>query len=68
MLKTTYNTVLTLVSQQGKTAEAEVEFEKLLGVSHVKEAMAELSKLDRGDDVDSIKLSELLSGHHFRGT
>ncbi|PON46357.1 hypothetical protein TorRG33x02_326060, partial [Trema orientale] len=47
---------------QGKTAEAEVEFEKLLGVSHVvKVAMAELSKLGREDDVD------LLYGSHSRG-
>lgn len=52
--------------KQGKTAEAEVEFEKLLGVSHVKSAMAELSKLDRGDEVDSVKFSELLYGRHFR--
>ncbi|PON50533.1 Sugar/inositol transporter [Parasponia andersonii] len=52
--------------KQGKTAEAELEFEKLLGVSHVKVAMAELSKLDRGEDVDSVKLSDLLYGPHFR--
>ena len=47
--------------------EAESEFEKLLGGSHVKSAMAELSKLDRGDETDTIKLSELLYGRHFRG-
>ncbi|POO00906.1 Sugar/inositol transporter [Trema orientale] len=52
--------------KQGKTAEAEVQFEKLLGLSHVKVAMAELSKLDRGEDVDSVKLSDLLYGSHFR--
>ncbi|XP_062090814.1 probable plastidic glucose transporter 2 [Humulus lupulus] len=52
--------------KQGKAAEAEVEFEKLFGVAHVKVAMTELAKLDRGDDIDSVKISELLSGPHFR--
>uniref|UniRef100_A0A5B7A3S9 Putative plastidic glucose transporter 2 n=1 Tax=Davidia involucrata TaxID=16924 RepID=A0A5B7A3S9_DAVIN len=52
--------------KQGRSAEAEAEFEKLLGGSHVKSAMAELSKADRGDETDSIKFSELLYGRHFR--
>ncbi|KAJ4708463.1 Major facilitator superfamily protein [Melia azedarach] len=52
--------------KQGRTAEAEAEFEKLLGGSHVKSSMAELSKLDRGDDTDTVKLEELLHGRHFR--
>ncbi|XP_015898271.1 probable plastidic glucose transporter 2 isoform X1 [Ziziphus jujuba] len=52
--------------KQGKTAEAEAEFERLLGVSHVKIAMGELSKTDRGDDMDTVKISELLYGRHFR--
>ncbi|XP_062117328.1 probable plastidic glucose transporter 2 [Humulus lupulus] len=52
--------------KQGKAAEAEVEFEKLFGVAHVKVAMTELTKLDRGDDIDSVKISKLLSGPHFR--
>ncbi|XVF49163.1 hypothetical protein PTKIN_Ptkin03bG0246600 [Pterospermum kingtungense] len=52
--------------KQGRTAEAEAEFERLLGGSHVKYAMIELSKLDRGDEADTVKLSELLYGRHFR--
>ncbi|GMP59816.1 hypothetical protein CsSME_00022945 [Camellia sinensis var. sinensis] len=53
--------------KQGRIADAEAEFEKLLGGSHVKSAMAELSKFDRGDETDTIKFSELLYGRHFRG-
>lgn len=53
--------------KQGRIADAETEFEKLLGGSHVKSAMAELSKFDRGDETDTIKFSELLFGRHFRG-
>ncbi|KAK1583502.1 hypothetical protein Q3G72_024311 [Acer saccharum] len=52
--------------KRGRSADAEVAFEKLLGVSHVKSSMAELSKLDRGDDTDSVKLGELLYGRHSR--
>ncbi|XP_042477008.1 probable plastidic glucose transporter 3 [Macadamia integrifolia] len=52
--------------QRGRCAEAEVEFEKLLGESHVKSAIAELSKLDRSDDVEDVKYSELFRGRHFR--
>lgn len=52
--------------KKGRNAEAEVEFERLLGGSHVKSAMAELYKSDRGDDADAVKLSELLYGRHFR--
>ncbi|XP_008462737.1 probable plastidic glucose transporter 2 isoform X3 [Cucumis melo] len=53
--------------KQGRTEEAETEFEKLLGGSHVKSALAELSKFDRGDEPDDVKLSELLFGRHFQG-
>ncbi|KAJ9190211.1 hypothetical protein P3X46_001437 [Hevea brasiliensis] len=52
--------------KRGRDAEAEIELEKLLGGSHVKSAMAELSNLDRGDDADKVKLSELLYGRHFK--
>lgn len=52
--------------KRGRTEEAEAEFEKLLGGSHVKFAMAELSKSDKGDDTDTVGLSELLYGRHFR--
>ena len=53
--------------KKGRIAEAEAEFEKLLGGSHVKFAMADLHKSDRGDETDAVKLSELLYGRHFRG-
>jgi hypothetical protein len=53
--------------QRGRVGEVEAEFERLLGAIHVKAAMAELTKLDRGDDGDSVKYSELLYGRHFRG-
>ncbi|KAJ4824001.1 hypothetical protein Tsubulata_033098 [Turnera subulata] len=52
--------------KRGRSAEAEAQFEKLLGGSHVKSAMAELSKSDRGDEVDKVKMSELLHGRHFK--
>ncbi|KAK1434117.1 hypothetical protein QVD17_11035 [Tagetes erecta] len=52
--------------KRGRSAEAEAEFAKLLGGLHVKSSMAELSKSDRGDEVDGVKLSELLYGRHFR--
>lgn len=43
-------------------------FENLLGGLHVKSAMAELSRSDGGDDNDTVKLSELFNGRHFKGT
>ncbi|KAK7294208.1 hypothetical protein RJT34_17094 [Clitoria ternatea] len=52
--------------KRGRTIEAEAEFEKLLGGVHVKAAMAELSKSDRGEGSDTVKLSELLFGSHCR--
>ncbi|CAH2065871.1 unnamed protein product [Thlaspi arvense] len=54
--------------QQGKIAEAEAEFERLLGGFHVKTAMAELHKLelDKADEPDVVTLSELLYGRHSR--
>ncbi|KAG8643413.1 hypothetical protein MANES_11G037500v8 [Manihot esculenta] len=52
--------------KRGRSAEAETALEKLLGGSHVKFAMVELSKSDRGDEADKVKLSELLYGRHFR--
>lgn len=67
MLKTKTKKFLNGVIQRGRTEEAEAEFEKLLGGSHVKVAMAELSKSDKGDDADTVKLSELFYGRHFRG-
>ncbi|XP_048439680.1 probable plastidic glucose transporter 3 isoform X2 [Pyrus x bretschneideri] len=52
--------------KRGRGTEAEAEFEKLLGAAHVKFAMAELSKSDRGDELETVKFSELLSGRHFK--
>ncbi|XP_010249665.1 PREDICTED: probable plastidic glucose transporter 2 [Nelumbo nucifera] len=52
--------------KQGRYVEAEAEFEKLLGASHVKSALAELGKLNRGDEAETVKFSELLYGRHFR--
>ncbi|KAK9280736.1 hypothetical protein L1049_003624 [Liquidambar formosana] len=52
--------------KKGRAAEAEAEFEKLLGGLHVKFAMAELSKSNRGDETEAVKLSELLYGRYFR--
>ncbi|KAG5021395.1 hypothetical protein JHK85_017737 [Glycine max] len=54
--------------KRGRTIEAEAAFEKLLGGVHVKPAMTELSKSDRGDGSDSVKLSELIYGRYFRGS
>lgn len=42
-------------------------FEKIFGGFHVKPAMAELSKSDRGDEVECVKFSDLISGRHSRG-
>ncbi|KAJ0075914.1 hypothetical protein Patl1_34259 [Pistacia atlantica] len=52
--------------KKGRGAEAEAEFEKLLGGLHVKHSMAELSKSDRGDEAEVVKLSELIFGRHSR--
>ncbi|KAL5756054.1 hypothetical protein ACOSQ2_020800 [Xanthoceras sorbifolium] len=52
--------------KRGRGAEAEAEFEKLLGGVHVKYSMAELSKSDRGDEADTVKFSELFYGRHSR--
>lgn len=53
--------------QRGRGADAEAEFEKLLGRPYVKGAMAELSKSQRGDEADTVKFSELFYGHHRQG-
>ncbi|XVF24964.1 hypothetical protein REPUB_Repub13aG0172700 [Reevesia pubescens] len=52
--------------KRGRGADAEAEFEKLLGGPYVKGAMAELSKSDKGDEADTVKFSELLYGRHRR--
>ncbi|ERM98627.1 hypothetical protein AMTR_s00109p00091210 [Amborella trichopoda] len=52
--------------KQGRSIEAEVEFERLLGAAHVKSAIAELSRSDKGDNADSIRFVDLLYGRHFK--
>lgn len=52
--------------KKGRSIEAEAEFERLLGGSHVKSAIAELSKSDRGDEVDAVKFSELFYGRYSK--
>ncbi|GAB2293527.1 hypothetical protein Dimus_027734 [Dionaea muscipula] len=52
--------------KRGRGTEAEVAFEKLLGSSHVQVAIAELSKLDKGNEGDSVRFTELFYGRHFR--
>ncbi|XP_019425031.1 PREDICTED: probable plastidic glucose transporter 3 isoform X2 [Lupinus angustifolius] len=52
--------------KRGRSVEAEAEFEKLLGAVHVKPVMAELSKSNRGDEPDTVKLSDLLYGCYSR--
>ncbi|CAI0423186.1 unnamed protein product [Linum tenue] len=54
--------------KSGRSGEAEVEFERLLGALHVKSAMAELSKSDGRDEVEKVKFTELLYGRHFKGS
>ncbi|KAL6568161.1 hypothetical protein OROHE_003845 [Orobanche hederae] len=53
--------------KRGRISQTEEELGRLMGASHVKSAMAELSKSDRGDEeVDVVKFSELLHGPHCR--
>ncbi|KAG6416326.1 hypothetical protein SASPL_123754 [Salvia splendens] len=59
---------LPVALEQGRHGEAENELEKLLGASHAKDAIVQLSKTQRGDEIDTIKLAELLCGRHSRGT
>ncbi|KAF9690127.1 hypothetical protein SADUNF_Sadunf01G0163600 [Salix dunnii] len=51
--------------KKGRSTEAEAQFEKLFGGSHVKTAIIELSKSGRGDEVE-VKLSEFLFGRYFK--
>lgn len=52
--------------KRGRRAEAEAEFEKLLGGPFVKAAMTELTSSERGDEPDTVKFSELIFGRHFK--
>lgn len=52
--------------KRGRADLAEEELEKLMGASHVKYAIAEMSKTDKGDEVDNVRFGELLYGRHFK--
>ncbi|KAI4381918.1 hypothetical protein MLD38_007936 [Melastoma candidum] len=52
--------------KRGRAAEAEFVFEKLLGGVYVKSAIAELTKGAKGEETDTVHLTELISGRHFR--
>eukprot|EP00268_Persea_americana_P061310 TRINITY_DN7733_c0_g3_i1.p1 TRINITY_DN7733_c0_g3~~TRINITY_DN7733_c0_g3_i1.p1 ORF type:complete len:494 (-),score=94.64 TRINITY_DN7733_c0_g3_i1:417-1898(-) len=52
--------------KKGRLGEVEAAFERLLGVSHVKFAISELARSDRGDDTESVRFSDLLYGRHFK--
>lgn len=52
--------------KKGRSAEAEAELERLLGGLHVKSAIAELSKSERGDEVDAVKYLELFHGRYAK--
>ncbi|KAE8709183.1 Major facilitator superfamily protein isoform 2 [Hibiscus syriacus] len=54
--------------KKGRAADAEAAFEKLFGGPYVKGAIVDLSKSDRGDEAETVKLSELLYGHHRKGS
>ncbi|KAG1335074.1 putative plastidic glucose transporter 3 [Cocos nucifera] len=45
---------------RGRIGEAEVEFERLLGGPHVKSALAELSRSDKGDDAEVVFIGTTL--------
>lgn len=52
--------------KKGRSGDAEAEFERLLGSSHVKSSIAELARSDRGDDAECVRYSDLLYGRHFK--
>ncbi|KAL8458295.1 hypothetical protein ACS0TY_035971 [Phlomoides rotata] len=52
--------------KRGRLAQTESELERLVGALHVKSAMSELSKSEKGDEVDAVKLLDLLHGRHFK--
>lgn len=52
--------------KQGRGTEAEAQLEKLLGPPYVKAAIAELSKIDRGDETGDVSFLELFRGRHAR--
>ncbi|KAL0354663.1 UNVERIFIED_CONTAM: putative plastidic glucose transporter 2 [Sesamum radiatum] len=51
--------------KKGRIPETEEELERLFGASHVKSMMAEMSKSEKGDELD-VKCSELLHVPHSR--
>ncbi|KAL5976864.1 hypothetical protein ACLOJK_021199 [Asimina triloba] len=51
----------------GRYSEVEAQFERLWGVSHVKYAIAELSRTDRGEDIESVSGSMLYAFQQLSG-
>ncbi|KAG9456132.1 hypothetical protein H6P81_000640 [Aristolochia fimbriata] len=51
--------------KKGRCGEAEAELERLLGASHVKSAVTELSRTER-EGTETVRMSELIYGRHFR--
>lgn len=51
--------------KRGRIVEAEAQLERLLGAFHVKSAIAEFSRSDKGDDIEIIRYSDLLHGRYF---
>lgn len=54
--------------QQGRPAEAEVEFERLWGSSHVKQAMADLVRNEQNQDNGTSSWRALVDPRYIRGT
>ncbi|XP_031106351.1 probable plastidic glucose transporter 3 [Ipomoea triloba] len=52
--------------KRGRIAAAEETLEKLVGLPHVKSAIAELTKSDKGDGMDNVKFSGLLHRPHLK--
>uniref|UniRef100_A0A0D6QUC2 Major facilitator superfamily (MFS) profile domain-containing protein n=1 Tax=Araucaria cunninghamii TaxID=56994 RepID=A0A0D6QUC2_ARACU len=52
--------------KQSKWAEAEYEYERLWGGANVKFAMAEISRLDKGDEIEHITFMDLLSKRYWK--
>lgn len=54
------------LAKQSKWVEAEYEYERLWGGANVKFAMAELSRLDKGDETEDISFMDLLNKRHWK--
>ncbi|KAH9300453.1 hypothetical protein KI387_012036, partial [Taxus chinensis] len=52
--------------KKSRWAEAEYEYERLWGAANVKFAMAEISRLDKGEDTEDIRFMDLLNKRHWK--